>query len=305
MIDILYPVVHIFPKGFDMRRIALIVFVSILSVVLASCVTQTDPNDIRGVWKAEADGEEYMFSFTSDGFYAFEHSWDGYRDYVDFGSYQVDFDETGEGTIITDSSDYYCFRDGKYLVIDYYGTEISLTRTSRTAKNNTSASNLKGVWSDGISVTGFSLRGVVLTMGATLGMQDYSADETNVMIDGSECPYLIINNRLYIYDDNGFLGAWTCTVLERKTSGGNEQTSRDILVNYSPWHLTDTGDGTSHYIYTFTSTGRYNMEYYYEGYSDRSTSSGSYTYSGNNIELSDDADLAYAIIDNVPFMFTY
>ena len=47
------------------------------------------------------------------------------------------------------------------------------------------------------------------------------------------------------------------------------------------------------------------MEYYYEGYSDRSTSSGSYTYSGNSIELSDDADLAYAIIDNVPFMFTY
>ena len=136
-----------------MRRIAFVVFVSILSVVLASCVTQTDPTDIRGVWKAEADGEEYMFSFTSDGFYAFEHSWDGYRDYVDFGSYQVEFDETGEGTIITDSSDYYCFRDGKYLVIDFYGTEVSLTRTSRTAKNNTSASNLKGVWSDGISVT--------------------------------------------------------------------------------------------------------------------------------------------------------
>ncbi len=85
-----------------MRRIAFVVFVSILSVVLASCVTQTDPTDIRGVWKAEADGEEYVFSFTSDGCFAFEHSWDGYTDYVDFGSYQVDFDETGEGTIITD-----------------------------------------------------------------------------------------------------------------------------------------------------------------------------------------------------------
>ena len=46
------------------------------------------------------------------------------------------------------------------------------------------------------------------------------------------------------------------------------------------------------------------MEYYYDDYSDRSTSSGTYSYSGNWIELSDDADLAYAIIDNVPFMLT-
>ena len=287
-----------------MRKSTFVVFISILFVLLVSCATQTDPSDIRGVWKAEADGEQYVFSFTSDGYFALEHSWYGYEDYVEFGTYQVDLDETGEGTIITDFSDYYCCRDGKYLVVDFYGAEVSLSRTAKIAKNNTSPANLKGVWSDGISVTGFSSRGLAITMGATLGMQDYSADESAVMIDDTECPYLIINNKLYIWDGSGFLGEWGSTVLERQTSGGNEQTSRDILVNYSPWHLTDTGEGLNHYIYTFASTGRYNMEYYYDDYSDRGTSSGTYSYSGNWIELSDDADLAYAIIDNVPFMFT-
>ena len=46
------------------------------------------------------------------------------------------------------------------------------------------------------------------------------------------------------------------------------------------------------------------MEYYYEYDTERTKSSGTYKYSGHTIELSDDGDLAYMIVDLRPFMFS-
>ena len=291
-----------------MRRSVLLVLSLILLILLASCATQADPSDIRGIWKAKDGSEEYLFYFTSDGYYAQEFCWEGMCLYSEIGTYALDMDESGEGVIATESYDFYCVREGSKLTIDFYGVERVFTRTSKIAKNNTSASALKGVWSDGVNVTGFSSNGLAVTMGRSLGLQDYYVEITDypaVVIDGYSYPYLIINNRLFIQDDNGFLGMYTCAAMDRQSSAGTEQTSREILVNVTLWPLTDTSDGTAHFDYSFLSDGRYSMKYYSDYDPVGYTSSGTFTYYyGNRIELSNDSDLAYAIIDGVPFMFS-
>ena len=291
-----------------MRRFLSFVFPLFLAFFLVSCATQADPTDIRGIWKSEGEEVSYAFYFTPDGYYVRESRREDMETYYEIGTYRLEMDETGEGVIVTDFYDYDFVREGTRLFFDFYGEERVFTRTSRSAKYNTSASALRGVWSDGINVTGFSSKGIVITMGMSLGLDDYyteDGDTSVIVIGGYEYPYLIINNRLFIEDDNGFLGMYTCTAMDRLKSGGNEQTSRDILVNNNPWQLIDFGGGASHYDYTFRSDSHYSMKYYSDydpvGYS----SSGTFKFhSGNIIELSDDGDLAYAIIDGIPFMFS-
>ena len=105
-------------------------------------------------------------------------------------------------------------------------------------------------------------------------------------------------------DDSGFAGTWNKISLNRETKTGEDQTSRDVLVNASPWHLTDVSSGTSHYIYSFSSGGGYTMEHYTDYDDSKSNSSGTFRYDNHHITLSDDSDLAYAIIDLKPFMFS-
>ena len=279
------------------------VLVAALSVVIAlfvvSCATEADPTGLRGVWKAEDGYYSYIFTFTSDGFYASETYCLDRMEYAEFGQFESD-----ESYIYTDDYDYAYSWDGGNLVIDYYGSDLVFTRTSKTARNNTSEAKLRGVWLGQTGIAGFTGKGTFASMGFTTNIDDYSADSSVLNIGGTENGYLILNSRLYIRDEDCIFGDAYTVVFDRKTSGGEDQTSREILTNNNPWHLTDMDEGTNHYIYDFSPNGSYTMEYYNEYYSDHSTSAGTFRYSGHEVELSDDGDLAYLIVDLTPFMFT-
>ena len=283
----------------EMRRILIAAAALFIVFFAVSCVTEADPTGLKGVWKA-SDGEyDYTFTFTSDGFYASEIYYEDYLEYAEFGTFESD-----ESYIYTDLDDYPFSWDGSNLVLDYFGSDLVFKRTSKTARNNTSASKLCGVWSGQAGVAGFTKGGTFSSMGLRTNIDDYSADGTVLTIGGTENNYLIINSRLYIRDEDSIFGANYTVIFDRETSGGEDQTSREILTLNNPWHLTDMDEGTNHYIYEFSSSGNYTMEYYNDNYSDHSKSSGTYRYSGHTIELSDDGDLAYLIVDLRPFMFS-
>ncbi len=282
-----------------MRKI-LVAALSVIVVLFAvSCATEAGSTGLTGVWKADDGYYSYIFTFTSDGFYAREsYCLDRIED-AEFGQFEYD-----EAYIYTDDYDYGYSWDGGNLVIEYYGSDLVFSRTSKTARNNTSAAKIRGVWIGQAGLAGFTKNGTFASMGFTTNIEDYSADSSVLNIGGTENDYLILNSRLYIRDEDGIFGDSYTLVFDRKTSDGEDQTSREILTNNNPWHLTDMDEGTNHYIYDFSQNGSYTMEYYNEYYSDHSTSVGTYSYSGHTIVLSDDGDLAYLIVDLTPFMFT-
>ena len=282
-----------------MRRILIATAIVLFAFFAVSCATEADPTGLKGVWKASDDDYNYTFIFTADGYYASEVYYLEYLEYAEFGTFEAD-----ESYIYTDDYDYAFTWDGSNLVLEYYGTDLVFKRSSKTAKNNTSASKLCGVWSGQSGVAGFTKGGTFASMGFCTNIDDYSADNGVLTIGGTENDYLILNSKLYIRDEDYIFDSNYTVVFDRETSGGEDQTSRDILTLNNPWHLTDLGEGTNHYIYNFSSSGSYTMEYYYEYDTERTKSSGTYKYSGHTIELSDDGDLAYMIVDLRPFMFS-
>ena len=282
-----------------MRRILIAAAIALFAFFAISCATEADPTGLKGVWKASDDDYSYTFTFTTDGHYASEVYYLEYLEYAEFGTFEAD-----ESYIYTDDYDYPFIWDGSNLVIDYYGNELVFKRTSKTARNNTSAGKLCGVWRGQAGVAGFTKGGTFASMGFRTNIDDFHADNAVLNIGGTENDYLILNSKLYIRDEDDIFGSNYTVVFDRETSDGEDQTSRDILTLNNPWHLTDMGEGTNHYIYNFSSSGSYTMEYYYEYDTDRSKSSGTYRYSGHTIELSDDGDLAYMIVDLRPFMFS-
>jgi len=296
----------------------------IISLLAVSCATTADSRSLTGVWDSKENEFSCRMTFTADGYYAYEEYYEGTLTYLDFGKYEAEYpEEKPDGMedeyyeedpylYITLGNSYMEYRwDGAHLVIDLWGNPTVFSRTSKSAKNNSTAADLAGVWTHDGAIAGFTKGGFAISMsygGDTGNYKVLAADEERdvpeIVIDGDEMRFLIINNRLFL-DDSGFVGTWEKTILERSTKGGEDQTTRDILVRVSPWHLTDIDYGTSHYIYNFNADGSYSMQYYTDYDDSRSTSYGSFTYSDHRIELSDDADLAYAIIDNTPFMFTH
>ena len=282
-------------KGLAMRKLACMFVV--IAIVLTSCVTEADSLGLNGVWEAEDEYEKHIFTFTADGHFAYENYYDGYLDYADFGTYEAD-----ESYIYTDDMDYGYSWDGKNLVID--SLDLAFTRKTKTARNNTTPSKIKGVWGYSGGLAGFTSGGTFVTMGTYATLEDYSAEGEVLTVGFDDYPYLIINSKMYIQDDYDLFGSNGKVVFERKTSEGKDQTSKEILTNNNPWHLTDMGDGDDHYVYSFTSGGKYKLEYYNDYNSDKWTSEGTYSYKNHEIELSDDGDLAYVIIDLRPFMFS-
>ena len=284
-------------QGVKMRKILAALFL-ITALVLVSCATEANPWGLNGVWEAEDEYEKYIFSFTADGYYAYECYYDDILGYVSFGTYEAD-----DAHIYTDDADYDYFWDGNNLILDFLDNMV-FVRKSRTARNNTSPAKLKGVWGSDFGLAGFSANGTFVTMGYYATLEDYTAEGDVFKIGEDEYPYLIINSKLYIEDDHDLFGGSYKLVFERKTSDGKDQTSKEILTLNNPWHLTDMSDGDDHYVYTFNSNGRYKLEYYNDYNTDEWTSEGKYSYSGHKIELSEDGNLAYVIIDLRPFMFS-
>ena len=295
----------------------LMITVVVVSTLLAvSCATTGDAKSLTGVWDSEEDGFSCRMMFTADGYYAYEEYSEGDLTYLDFGRYEAEYpdeeDVEDPYTYITLGNSYMEYSwDGPHLVIDLWGNPTVFSRTSRSAKNNTRASELAGVWNYGGAFAGFTKGGFAISMGYGGDTGDYRilpAGEDRelpaIEVDGEEMPFLIINNTMFIRDW-GFLDTWENTVLERVTKGGEDQTTREILVTANPWHLTDIDYGTNHYIYNFNQDGTYSMQYYTDYDDSKSNSYGAFTYSNHHIELSDNADLAYAIIDLTPFMFTH
>jgi hypothetical protein len=277
-----------------MKKIVHALLVLIIALLMVSCATEgEDPTGLRGVWKATDEDQSYKFIFTSDGHFAYECYYEGDLEEAEFGTFECD-----ESFIRTFEYDHAYSWDGNKLVLDFFGTDLVFTRSSKSAKNNTSQSKLRGVWEGDYGVQAFTANGTLLDQTYYPQLSEYTADAKYLYADGEAYEYLILNNTYYVRDSLGV------HVFDRLTSEGKDQTSKDILVNYSPWDLVDLGEGLNHYIYTFTSGGKYTMEYYYEGDSERTKTSGTYKFSGHVIELSDDGELAYAIIDNKPFMFT-
>ncbi len=280
-----------------MKKIAYLFIV--IAIVLVSCATEADPLGLNGVWEGEDEYEKHVFLFTADGHYAHECYSDDMLNFVDFGTYEAD-----ESYIYTDEMDFGYSWDGKNLLIDYLDN-MAFVRKSKTARNNTTPGKLKGVWTAANgSRLGFTSGGTFVTLGEMANMDDYSAEGEVLTIGGDEFPYLIINSKLYVLDDYSTFSYSYSNVFERTTSEGKDQTSREILTNNNPWHLTDMSDGDDHYIYNFNSNGKYKLEYHNDYNTDKWTSEGTYTYKNHEIELSDDGDLAYVIIDLRPFMFS-
>lgn len=277
-----------------MKKIAYALLTLIIALVFVSCATEgEDPTGLRGVWKATDEDMSYKFTFTSDGHYAYEAYYEDNLDYAEFGTF-----ETDGSYIYTDSYDHAISWDGDKLVLDFFGNELVLSRSSKTARNNTSQSKLYGVWKSDYGLEAFAKNGTFVESGSYPWLGTFTADSEHIYFDDDECDYLIINSTYYLRDEFGV------HVFKRETSNGEDQTSRQILTNNNPWHLIDTGEGLNHYIYNFSEGGRYTREYYYDGSDERSKSSGTYKFSGHVIELSDDGELAYVIIDNHVFMFT-
>ena len=282
-----------------MRKALFLAIALVTVLVLASCVTEADPTGLRGVWKGEADGFDYIFTFTADGCYAIEIYNEGEYGAVDFGHFEV-----AEDMIVTDGGEYQFTRDGSKVIIDYWGTEIVLSRSSSFAKNNTSAVKLRGVWEGAGGLTAFASNGTFVTLGYAALLTDYGVEDGMLVIDGNSNAYMIINSKLYIQDDYDVFNGAYVQMFTRKTDTGTDYTAKNYLPTYSPWHLVDMSYGSNHYIYRFNTDGTYTEEYYYQDETDRSYSNGTYTYANHVIELSDNGDLAFAIIDQSAFMFS-
>ncbi len=283
-----------------MRRNLLSLFSVLLVLVLVSCATETDPTGVKGVWKASDGDSSYQFIFTSDGAYSLESYSEDYLDYVEFGNFESD------GTCIytDDGSSYSFVREGKDLLIDINGESMTFKRVSGIARNNTSASKLHGVWDGSFGRIGFLSNGTFVSSGVSCILSEYEADAESIRIDGTACQYMILNSRLYFRNEDGMFGYSDSLLFDRASSTGEDQTSFSILVNNNPWHLIDMNDGDDHYVYSFNSNGRYTMKYFNDYNSDTSDSSGSFSYEGHTVSLSDDGDLAYVIVDLFPFMFS-
>lgn len=277
-----------------MKKIVHALLIMIIALMFVSCATEgEDPTGLRGVWKATDEDQSYKFIFTSDGRFAYECYYGDSLEYADFGSFESD-----ESYIYTSDYDHAISWDGDNLILDFFGKDLVLSRSSKTARNNTSQSKLYGVWEGDNGMEGFAKNGTFVDVGPSPYLSTFTSDSEYIYIDGNGFDYLIVNSTYYLRDLSGV------HVYERVTSDGEDQTSREILTLNNPWHLVDTYEGLYHYIYNFNEGGRYTREYYYEGSDEKSKSSGTYKLSGHTIELSDDGDLAYVIIDLKPFMFT-
>lgn len=301
-----------------LNKVAVMSFILMVSLLFfVSCATSTDSRSLTGVWTSKSDDTSSRFSFTSDGFYAYEEFSEDGLTFLDFGRYEAQVpeedSENEEEPILSITLDSYSTEytwDGNNLVIDLWGNKTVFTRSSKIARNNSNRSNLLGVWSFDGGTIGFTTGGfaIAMTRGGDLGSYSVEAADAenglpSILIDEQRIPFIIINSRLFM-DDSGFAGTWNKISLNRETKTGEDQTSRDVLVNASPWHLTDVSSGTSHYIYSFSSGGGYTMEHYTDYDDSKSNSSGTFKYDNHHITLSDDSDLAYAIIDLKPFMFS-
>ncbi len=281
-----------------MRRI-FVFLVVVMAVFLVSCATEADPTGLRGVWKGTDEDVNYIFTFTSDGAYALECYYEDILGYAEFGTFEVD-----ENYIYTDDYDYAISWEGSDLVLDYYGSDLLLKRTSKTAKNNTSSTKIKGLWAHSLGLTGFTDKGTFVASGSSHCLGKYRFEDSELYIDDNALDYLIINSKLYIRDDADLFGSNYTVVFDRKTSGGKDNTSREILTNYSPWNLTEVGDEEEHFKYSFNSSGKYKLDYYNDYNSSTWTSEGSFSYRDHVVELSDDGDLAYVVIDDYALMFS-
>ncbi len=279
----------------------------VLSVILlvvfsfASCVSSTGINSVLGVWKAETtDDYSHVLTLTENGKYAYENYYKDELEYAEFGDYEND-----ENGIIIDDSYYDYSVLNKILHIEHFKgyEDITFKRTSRIARSSVSSSKLKGVWNFSSGIVGFT-GSFMIYMGRGGSYGNYKIEEGNILVDFSEIPFLIINNKLYLDDSDYFLNSGEVCILEKQTEAGMDNTSYDILVNNNPWHLIDTGDGNYHYIYNFDSNGKYNMNYYSDTNDDSGNVSGTFEFSSHTVKLSDSSDLAYAVIDMTPFMFT-
>ena len=277
-----------------MKKIVSALLVLIIALLLVSCATEgEDPTGLRGVWKATDEAEDYYFLFTSDGHFAYECHYEDSLEYADFGHFESD-----ENFIYTPDYDFAFSWDGDKLVLDFYGMDLVFTRSSKKAKNNTSQSKLHGVWHGENGMEGFATNGTFVDVGPYPYLSTYTADSEYITSDGYSAEYLIINDRYYLRDESGV------HVYKRLTSKGEDQSSKSMLTGNSPWHLVDMGEGLNNYIYSFTEGGNFTSEYYYEGSDERTKESGTYKLNGHVIELSNGEELAFAIIDLKPFMFT-
>ncbi len=272
---------------------------------------------MTGIWQTAVSFEEgrseYFYTFTDSGTYVYEQwdTLDGVRglSYLEMGSYSFTENEI---TMIEDGFEDYLnilpySIDGKILTLD--GQEYKLS--SRRAVDNTSADNLHGVWETDYGLLGFTNAGFTI-FNHTHSTENYTVPEAGrIMLSyGEDNPYRIINNKLYIgvYSFNYF-GYFDGLVCERSTRGGRDTSSASNLTKgmtqTNEWILANVNDENQLFIYSFRSNGNYTKtDWDNRAARETGRSSGTWTLDGHEILLSDDGDLAYAIIDGKPFMFS-
>ena len=282
-------------KGFIcIFGILLLLFVSV------SCVSVPSNDSVTGIWEYDDNSEKRVITLTSDGVYVYEEYSEDFLVYSQFGTYT---DE--ENCLIIDSLfNEYSFDKNGNLVITLFDKTSTFRPVSRVVKNNTSTAKLKGVWKCDDGIVGIT-RSFVISMSFHGNSGNYVINDDKFIIEGDEYPFVIINNKLYLDDTMGFFGEGGIFVLSRKSNEGTDKTDANMLVDGSPWHLVTPGDDNYNYVYTFYSNGKYKLDYYNESGTDKGNSKGSYSFSGHTVSLSNDSDLAYAIIDVTPFMFTF
>lgn len=285
--------------------------------LLVSCASVENLNPMTGIWQTTETFEDFrseqFYTFTDSGTYVHEEwdTFDGVRElaYLEMGSYTFTDNEI---SMIEDGfEDYTDVRpyavNGKVLVLD--GQEYKLS--SARAVDNTSADNLCGVWESNYGLLGFT------NSGFTIFNYSHDTDEfivrgTDIIVnsDGNGNPYRIINNKLYIgiYSFNYF-GHFDGLVCARSTRGGKDTSSTSNLTRgmtqTNEWILVNVNYESQLFIYTFRSNGSYTrIDWDNSAAKETDRSSGTWTLDGHTIRLSDDGDLAYAIIDGKPFMFS-
>lgn len=290
------------------KKIALILVSVVLLAVLASCASMGEAAGVTGVWKYEDEESLVFISLTPDGLGVYEsyekYDGDKFLSYVEFGPYTDDGEE-----LELEWGDYTYILEGSKLYMD--GMEFK--RTSRSAKNNTAPENLKGVWEDfnggliGISSGGFAISN------PSYEISEFEADEQTITFDRQsyyDSSYAIVNSKLYVVGDASILSDDYCAVFTRKTSGGSDTTSKANLVkgygSAGNWQLTDPYDDEYVFVYEFKSGNTYSY-FRYDMYTNTidDRRSGTFELDGHEIYLSENTDLAFAIIDSQPFMFTY
>ena len=285
--------------------------------LLVSCASVENLNPMTGIWQTTESFEdfrsEHFYTFTDSGTYVYEEwdTFDGVRElaYLEMGSYTFTDNEI---SMIEDGfEDYTDMRhyavNGKVLVLD--GQEYKLS--SARAVDNTSADNLCGVWESDYGLIGFTNAGfTIFNYGHNTDSYSVLGKDIIINSDGKSNLFRIINNKLYIgiYSFNYF-GHFDGLVCARSTRGGKDTSNSSNLTKgmtqTNEWILVNVNNDNQLFIYAFKNNGSYTKTDWDNSVAkETGRSSGTWTLDGHNIRLSDDGDLAYAIIDGKPFMFS-